>query len=156
MTDQNRDLLKLKSIFKEAWYNMPFNHFLGIEIISLEKNNSRLSFSMKDEFVGNYTKGGTLHGGVIASILDVSGGVTASFNVLHDAHGQTMDQIRSLFSKSGTIDLRIDYLRPGQGDFFYATGIILRVGKRVAVTRMELKNDQEVLVAVGTGTYIVG
>jgi acyl-coenzyme A thioesterase PaaI-like protein len=32
----------------------------------------------------------------------------------------------------------------------------MRTGRKVAVTRMELHNDEGVLVAVGTGTYIVG
>jgi len=32
----------------------------------------------------------------------------------------------------------------------------MRAGRRVSVTRMELHNDQDVLIAVGTGTYIVG
>jgi acyl-coenzyme A thioesterase PaaI-like protein len=32
----------------------------------------------------------------------------------------------------------------------------MRTGRKVAVTRMELHNDESVLVAVGTGTYIVG
>jgi uncharacterized protein (TIGR00369 family) len=59
-------------------------------------------------------------------------------------------------TKIGTIDLRIDYLRPGKGNYFVATGAIMRAGRRVSVTRMELYNDQNVLIAVGTGTYIVG
>ena len=33
---------------------------------------------------------------------------------------------------------------------------IMRTGKKVAVTRMELHNDEDLLIAVGTGTYIVG
>jgi acyl-coenzyme A thioesterase PaaI-like protein len=32
----------------------------------------------------------------------------------------------------------------------------MRTGRKVAVTRMELHDDECVLVAVGTGTYIVG
>ena len=59
-------------------------------------------------------------------------------------------------TKIGTIDPCVDYLRPGKGNYFIATGAIMRVGRRVSVTRMELHNDQDVLIAVGTGTYIVG
>jgi uncharacterized protein (TIGR00369 family) len=55
----------------------------------------------------------------------------------------------------GTIDLRVDYLRPGLGRHFLATGYILRMGNRVAVTRMELANDEKRLIAVGTGAYLV-
>ena len=35
-------------------------------------------------------------------------------------------------------------------------GNIMRTGNRVSVVRMELENDQKQLIAVGTGTYIVG
>jgi len=59
-------------------------------------------------------------------------------------------------TKIGTIDLRIDYLRPGKGDYFISRGSIMRAGRRVSVTRMELYNDRDILIAVGTGTYIVG
>ena len=62
----------------------------------------------------------------------------------------------SKLSKLGTIDLRIDYLRPGRGQRFTATAMPLRAGNKVAVIRMELHNDEGVLVAVGTGTYLCG
>jgi uncharacterized protein (TIGR00369 family) len=59
------------------------------------------------------------------------------------------------FAKIGTIDMRIDYLRPGLGDYFIATGYVLRAGNKVAVTRMELHNHERQLIAVGTGAYVV-
>jgi uncharacterized protein (TIGR00369 family) len=61
-----------------------------------------------------------------------------------------------VFADFGTIDLRVDYLRPGWGRQFLASGTVLRAGRRVAVTRSELHNDEGVLVAVGTGAYITG
>jgi acyl-coenzyme A thioesterase PaaI-like protein len=59
------------------------------------------------------------------------------------------------FSRIGTIDLRVDYLRPGQGEWFIARGFPLRTGNKVAVTRMELLNDRAELIAVGTAAYTV-
>ena len=56
----------------------------------------------------------------------------------------------------GTIDLRVDYLRPGIGKHFIASSFILRAGNKVAVTRMELHNDNGEHIAVGTGAYLVG
>ena len=56
----------------------------------------------------------------------------------------------------GTIDMRIDYIRPGRGTHFLATGHILRLGHSVAVTRTEFVNNEGVLIAVGTSTYSVG
>jgi len=54
-----------------------------------------------------------------------------------------------------TIDLRVDFLRPGLGKWFVATAYTLRTGNRVAVTRIELHNDRNDLIAVGTGSYVV-
>ena len=37
-----------------------------------------------------------------------------------------------------------------------ASAIVSRTGSRVAVTRVEFHNDEGILFAAGTGTYIVG
>lgn len=55
-----------------------------------------------------------------------------------------------------TIDLGVDYLRPGAGSHFVGTGTALRSRRRVAVTRMELCNEEGTLIAVGTGSYATG
>ena len=54
-----------------------------------------------------------------------------------------------------THSLRVDYLRPGLGGTFSAKGFVLRAGRKVAVTRMELHNDEDSLIAVGTGAYSI-
>ena len=59
-------------------------------------------------------------------------------------------------SKLGTIDLRVDYLRPGRGEGFKATAVLLRSGNKVAVVRSELHAVDGTLIAVGTGTYLCG
>ena len=70
--------------------------------------------------------------------------------------GKTPQEKSERLGNVGTIDLRIDYLRPGLGRYFIATGSILRAGNKVAVTRMELRNDEDAHIAVGTGAYLVG
>ena len=56
----------------------------------------------------------------------------------------------------GTIDLRVDYLRPGRGERFTATSSLLRAGNKVAVARVELHNEAQVYIASATATYMVG
>jgi uncharacterized protein (TIGR00369 family) len=68
----------------------------------------------------------------------------------------TPEEGLEIFSSLGTIDLRVDYLRPGLGESFDASGTVIRTGKRVVVTRMEMHDDRDRLIAVGTGTYIIG
>jgi acyl-coenzyme A thioesterase PaaI-like protein len=47
-------------------------------------------------------------------------------------------------------------LQPGKGKEFTISATLLRIGNKVAVTRMEFKNEKDDLIAVGTGTYLCG
>ena len=93
---------------------------------------------------------------MISSILDLTGGLVASVELLKHLEGLDVEELAKRMAKIGTIDIRVDYLRPGKGEFFTATGSVLRKGSKVAVVRTELINDQKVLIAAGTGTYLVG
>ncbi len=133
---------------------IPFNKLLGITVDSIKDDNIKIKIKMKDEFVGNYIKK-TLHGGVISSIIDVTGGMAAFISFYKKNTEQSIEAQKKKFSGLGTVDLRVDYLRPGYGDWFIASGYTLRAGNKIAVTRIELNNDADKLIAVGTGTYIL-
>ena len=142
----------LKEITEEK---IPFNKLIGMKIETLDLDKIGIRFEMRPELVGNFTRG-NLHGGVISSVLDVTGGMVAWIGIMKKMEGQSFDEISERFNKIGTIDIRVDYLRPGLGEFFIATGSTLRTGNKVSVSRMELHNDKGILIAVGTGTYVVG
>jgi uncharacterized protein (TIGR00369 family) len=55
-----------------------------------------------------------------------------------------------------TIDMRVDYIRPGRGKTFFSTGELLRLGNKVAVVRTVFHNEEDVLIAAATGTYHTG
>ena len=65
------------------------------------------------------------------------------------------EQRLARFAKLGTIDLRIDYLRPATGPSFTASAQPLRLGSRVGTTRMEFHGAQGQLLAVGAAAYII-
>ena len=134
---------------------IPFNQVLGLDIISLANDKPTIRFDMKPQLVGNFFHG-ILHGGVTSAVLDVTGGIVAFLGLQRKLIDATLEERLERFSKIGTIDLRVDYLRPGKGQWFEATGYSLRTGNKVAVARMELHNDSGDLVAVGTGAYLVG
>jgi len=141
----------VKAIFENR---IPFNQLLGLRVEVLDFDGVRIRIDMRPELVGNFIHG-TLHGGVISSVLDVTGGLTAFMSLLKKmGHVSTEEKLERL-AKFGTIDIRVDYLLPGRGKYFIATGTVLRTGNKVAVARMELHNDENVLIAVGTGTYVV-
>jgi len=156
MQKKNPSLTEILKILADVYENkLPFNKVLGLRIDRLEPGNVRVVFDMKPELVGNYVHG-VLHGGVVSSVLDATGGIVASIGVVEKLQTRTPDEIAQGISKVGTIDLRVDYLRPGLGQSFHANGTVMRSGRKVTVVRMELHNDADKLIAVGTGTYIVG
>ena len=134
---------------------IPFNQQLGLTLHSIGEGEAVLRFPFKDELVGNFVKK-ALHGGVISAALDTVGGVVAFLGVMQQLEGHPDEEKVRRLGKIGTIDVRVDYLRSGLGQEFFASGYVLRTGSKVAVTRMELHNEEESLLAVGTGTYIVG
>jgi len=135
--------------------HLPFNQVLGITVTALAAEGGTMAFAMRKDLVGNVFHG-TLHGGVISAVLDAVGGLTASASLADRAAGRSEEEVRAMFARVGTIDLRVDYLRPGRGERFTASGRIMRSGRKVAVVRMEMHNEKAVLVAVGTGTYMIG
>lgn len=63
--------------------------------------------------VGNWAQS-ILHGGVIASALDVAAGLVCVGSTLTRHETISEDELRQRLSRMGTIDLRVDYLRPAE------------------------------------------
>jgi uncharacterized protein (TIGR00369 family) len=134
---------------------IPFNQVLGIEIGELSAEKVTMTLPMKPELIGNFLHG-ILHGGAISALLDVTGGAMALIGAFDKHQHLSASERMARLSKLGTIDLRVDYLRPGRGQLFTASAVLLRSGNKVAVVRSELHSDDGTLVAVGTGTYLCG
>ncbi|HSI53642.1 MAG: thioesterase family protein [Ramlibacter sp.] len=141
----------LKDIFENK---IVFNRVIGLTIKSLRPEQVTGRIVMKPDLVGHYSHN-RLHGGVISAGLDAMGGlaVMAAIGARHmdEAPAQRLHR----FSKLGTIDLRIDYLRPGLGEEFELRAEVLRLGSRVASTRMEFYGPDGKLMSSGAGAYIV-
>ncbi|MBK0004102.1 thioesterase family protein [Erwinia sp. S43] len=136
-------------------YDMPFNRSLGLELDRLEPDFAQLSLANQTMLVGNYAQK-ILHGGVIASVLDVAAGLVCVSSALTRQQSITEEELRQRLSRMGTIDLRVDYLRPGRGERFVASSSLLRGGNKVSVARVELHNDAGVHIASATATYMIG
>jgi len=136
---------------------IPFNKVLGLRPTKLSQQYCEFKMNMRDDLIGNFLQG-ILHGGVISTALDVTGGamaLVAAWQRLKDRNVPSSERPKTL-SKLGTIDMRVDFLQPGKGKEFTISATLLRIGNKVAVTRMEFKNEKDDLIAVGTGTYLCG
>ena len=141
----------LKDIFENR---IVFNQVLGLKIESVRPERVLGRIVMRPELVGHYAYN-RIHGGVISASLDALGGlaVMAAIGARHmdEPPGQRVMR----FTKLGTIDLRIDYLRPGIGEAFELRAEVMRLGSRVASTRMEFLGADGKLLSCGSGAYIV-
>ena len=136
---------------------IPFNKALGLRPTKLSQDYCEFKMNMKDDLIGNFLQG-ILHGGAISTALDVTGGAMAlvvAWQRLKDRDVPSSERPKTL-SRLGTIDMRVDFLQPGKGKEFTISATLLRIGNKVAVTRMEFKNEKDDLIAVGTGTYLCG
>ena len=131
--------------------HIPFNKVLGLRLESMDPKAPKLAFDMRPELVGNARRG-ILHGGVISAVLDATGG----FAIMLALAKEPKPGEKLSFPNMGTIDLRVDYLRPGRGKHFVSTAKVVRLGNRIAVTHMELANDQGELISTGAAAYVVG
>lgn len=135
-------------------HKIVFNQVLGLKITSLKPEAVTGRITMKPDLVGHYSFN-RIHGGVISAGLDAMGGlaVMAAIGARHmeEAPMQRLQR----FGKLGTIDLRIDYLRPGIGEHFDLHAEVLRLGSRVASTRMEFRGAEGKLLSTAAGAYII-
>ena len=132
---------------------IPFNKLLGLQVESMSRESVSASFQMRDELLGHRSRR-MLHGGVISSVIDVTGGLCAFVSTQENTAGENLKAKMEMADWLSTLDLRVDFLHPAKGEYFFVKAYPLRAGKKIAVIRTELRNDQDHLVAVGTGTYV--
>jgi uncharacterized protein (TIGR00369 family) len=131
-----------------------FNKVLGLKITSIRAERVRARIDMRPELVGHFGYN-RVHGGVISAALDAMAGLAVMAAIGARHMDETPTQRLHRFAKLGTIDLRIDYLRPAIGEYFELQAEVLRLGSRVASTRMEFSGADGKLLSTGAGAYIV-
>jgi uncharacterized protein (TIGR00369 family) len=126
----------------EEW--IPFNKYLGVRALRVERGDVILEVPYKDELIGDPMKR-ALHGGVISMLADTCGGF-AVWSALSDPRARV-----------STIDLRVDYLTPGRQEDLRAHATLVRVGKTVGVSDVRLyhPSDEATAIATGKGVYAI-
>jgi uncharacterized protein (TIGR00369 family) len=140
-----------RQIYEEK---VAFNKMLGLKLVKVTPQGVEARIDMRPELIGHYGYN-RIHGGVISAVLDAIGSaaVMAALAAQHMDESPTKRLER--FAKLGTIDLRVDYLRPGIGEHFTITANALRVGSRVGSSRMEFCGPDGTLMSTGAAAYIV-
>ncbi len=120
---------------------IPFNRVLGIEVVELRGGFARLEVPFRKELIGDPSRP-ALHGGVISAVVDACGGAAAL----------TLVPPPGLVS---TIDLRVDYLRPGEPQRLVCESSVTRLGNRVASVDSRVFHPEapDRLIATGKAVY---
>lgn len=128
MSDEKKEALlienpsMLKMMTEGFFGNIPHAQALGIEFVFAKPYKASLKIPYKEELVGNPVTG-TLHGGVLISLMDSVGGM-AVFCAL-----TRMEPI-------ATLDLRLDYLKPAAiGEDIFAEGECYKLTNTIAFVR---------------------
>ena len=112
---------------------VPFSSFLGLRAERAEADGVELSARVRPEMLGN-PEVGAVHGGILASVLDVA----CSYAVIVPTRRSVV-----------TVDLRIDYHRPGFGNGFSTRAWLVNRGRTLSVAEGEVRDGEGKLVASG-------
>ena len=146
----------IKSILRKLIEeDIAFQKLTGMKIVSFNPERPRIRFDMQPDLIGHPVRK-VLHGGVIASALDAIAGFAVLLAMMKKHQDEPQEAQLARFMKLGTIDLRIDFIRPGRGAHFIASATVLRTGSKIASVRMELENDSGEMIAAGAAAFNVG
>jgi uncharacterized protein (TIGR00369 family) len=129
------DVATVQALLDEA----PYHRLVRLVVEEVDPAAGR--FVLRLPFVADLTRqaeGDQVHGGPIASVIDTAGTFAVAAMVGHGVP---------------TMNLRIDYLRPAVASDLVATATVRRQGRTTAVCDIDLRDDQDRLVAVGRGTW---
>lgn len=120
--------------------NAPVGQLIGMNVIpSTEIGQATVTLEVTSE---HHNPMGTVHGGIIALLADTAMGV---------AFGRTLDADQTF----GTIDLRVDFIRPVGLAQLTAVGKIVKRGSRVGFMQAEIHNQHQKLIANASCTCLV-
>lgn len=134
------DKCVLKKILENpTYYEGTYLEFLGFQLIAWQEGFARLEMPVRPEHRNTV---GYLHGGVIASLLDIVGAVAGSYGIA--------DKFVSV-----TINLNCNYMAPHKSDKVIAEGELQRTTSSLLFTQAKLLDpNHDLLCATATGTYI--
>ena len=116
----------------------PFFCWLGVRAKTVTPKRIVLTADTAAEMFGN-PEVGAVHGGVFASLIEIA----CSYTV-----------IAPTARTAATVDLRVDYHRPGIGSHFTVAATPIRRGRTVTLSEAQVMDDHGRVVASGRAMMI--
>ena len=113
-----------------------FMSYNGLYIVEAKENYVKIGVDITEKSLNPF---GIVHGGLIYTLADSAMGIALATT-----------------GKSGvTLNSTIDYLTPGKGKKLFADTEIVKDGKSIVVFRVNIKDENDTLVSVASGTYYI-
>jgi uncharacterized protein (TIGR00369 family) len=128
-----------EQFYKERVNTFPFIRLMGMRLLSAGEGKSVMRCRIRPVLRNT---AGTLHGGVMGTLVDMSV-ATALRSVMPLSSGMT------------TVEYKVNFLKPVPDGVVTAHGTILRLGKTIAAGSVEIRNEEGEVVAFGSATYYI-
>ena len=113
-----------------------FMTYNGLYIVEAKENYVKIGVDITEKSLNPF---GIVHGGLIYTLADSAMGIALATT-----------------GRSGvTLNSTIDYLTPGKGKKLFADTEIVKDGKSIVVFRVNIKDENDTLVSVASGTYYI-
>jgi len=117
-----------------------FAELVGTELSSAEEGRAAVSLKAEERHLN---PSGTVHGGVISTLIDAS--MAEALNTMTEQDEQPF-----------TIQITVNYMKPAKQGPLTSTAEVRMGGERVTIVEAEVMQDDdgnEEVVALATGTY---
>jgi uncharacterized protein (TIGR00369 family) len=118
---------------------MPFENHLKLYVAERHADGVTIHFPLAPEFINSQ---GVLHGGITATIAD-----EAAWHAIENHFGKP--------TNCTTTELKVNYLRPIMGEKVIARAYLVRAGKTLCVSRIDIFDDTGNLAAISIVTYML-
>jgi len=135
----------------QAFNSSPFYMHNQMQMVVVDEQ-IEARVDMAENLIGNVAFQ-ILHGGVAATLLDSIGGISAMGELYKRANPDDMVETGKKVSRLATVDMRVDYLAPGRGQYFIARAETLRLGRKGCTMRMTMVNDEGKAIATAIASY---
>jgi len=128
-----------EAFYKERVNTFPFVKMMGMRLRSAADGRSVMECRVRPILRNS---GGTLHGGVMGALVDMS-------------VATALRSVMPLSSRMTTVEYKVNFLKPVGAGTITAHGAILRLGRTIAVGSTEVRNADGEVVAFGSATYYI-
>ena len=117
----------------------PFWSLLGMELVAVKKGWAKVRLPYNEKLTNAI---GLMHGGAIFSPAD-------------SAVGMALVGLIGRNENISTLEMKINYLKPVRSGQLIAEAKIIHKGSQTAVGDVEVRDEQDVLIARGLATYAI-